>query len=675
MKQELYNNVSGYNDTAAPSELKNSECRILINMDLDESGGAETRAGTEKINSTSYGHEVEQEFEWLVSGASRKLAVMNSKVFLVNTDGTLTEKLSINDATIDIITIQNVLYIMDGAEIYEWGKYDYSALEESVSIELDDIVYNMPGSSGGGTEKHFYKAKAAHGTTNLTTENFGNTTKWEDVTDIAGVISNVIRPVKPYNGGVKEKVKLAINYMASAAGNVTVTLNGVDKTVALAANDTATAVAGKIRAATYTGWTTSGSGNEVYFEATTEGSKENAFFDPGATGAYGVITTVTEGSSDDNYIDEVKKCTIFEQHSYSKRIFAIGNPDNPTAVYYSDFNRLDYWSEESEIYPTTPEAKAIALLPLDNVMLVGFTNSWWYWAGTTVGIDALWKQLPIPYGPISHESVVATPFSFTFASKTGIYTVQSNILSQDALMVQSDSMIVPLSESKVDKTVKNIVKPYLAKAIYYDNKYMLAYCDDVSLTRNNKVLVYYENTKGFVKWEGLQVNYWNNTTENELRIASKNFLLVRDVDKLSDIDVDTGENKAIRTHIKTKDFDLGYPLNSKFVFFLYLLMKQYTELLASAAQVTVVCDYVHKIFENVPLDESFVWGRPWGKIWGYIDMMELEAEIKKKAARFSVEITDETLGNKIGFYGAGFSFITLRPEGTSISDGMELINL
>jgi len=672
MIQKLYDKVTGYNDTASPSELKDTECRILLNMDLDESGGAITRSGFDKINNTIFGHEVEQEIEWLVNGVSRKLVVMNSKVFLMDNDGALTEKLAIDDAHIDTITIQNILYIMDGSEIYEWGKSNYDASETSIDIKVSEVIFNLPASSGGGVEGNFYKAKAAHGTTNLSTENFSNTTKWEDVTDIKGVISSVIRPVTPKNGGSKEKVKLVINYMANTAGDATITLNGVDKKVTLAADDTATAIAGKIRSASYTGWTTSGAGNEVYFEATTEGAKTGAFYDPGKTGAYGAVSIEQEGSSDDNSIDDVKKCTKFEQHEYSKRIFAVGNPDNPTAVYYSEFNRLDYWRSDSELYPTTPEAEAIALLPLDNVMLVGFNNSWWYWAGIEVGVDALWRRLPIPYGPISHKSVVLTPFSFTFTSATGVYTIQSSILSQEALMIQSDRMIVPLSKNKVDKTIKGIVKPYLAKAIYHDNKYMLAYCDDPLLTRNNKVLVFHDTTNGFTKWDGLQVNGWNKTSDNELRIATKNFVLQSKAGKISDINTDTGADKAIQSHIKTKDLDLGDPLGSKYVLFVYLLMKQF-ELMETQATLSIVADYKARLFTDVPLDESFIWGRSWGRVWGYRELMELEAELKEKASRFSIEIKDETLGNQIGFYGVGFSFLKLRPEATSIDDGRGLI--
>jgi hypothetical protein len=94
-----------------------------------------------------------------------------------------------------------------------------------------------------------------------------------------------------------EVASLTVSAAASSAGNVTVTLNGVGATVALLTSDnTPTLVATKIRATTFAGWTTGGTGATVTFTATTGGVKTDATYSEGATGATGAMTTTTQGA-------------------------------------------------------------------------------------------------------------------------------------------------------------------------------------------------------------------------------------------------------------------------------------------------------------------------------------------------------------------------------------------
>jgi hypothetical protein len=103
-----------------------------------------------------------------------------------------------------------------------------------------------------------------------------------------------------YSTASKEVNVLTITAPATGAGNVTVSLDGsgntdsgalVPFTVALDGSETTTdAVATKIRAATYTGWTTGGAGSVVTFTSTWVGPKTNMTFSAGATGTTGSTT-------------------------------------------------------------------------------------------------------------------------------------------------------------------------------------------------------------------------------------------------------------------------------------------------------------------------------------------------------------------------------------------------
>jgi hypothetical protein len=103
--------------------------------------------------------------------------------------------------------------------------------------------------------------------------------------------------------GVAEVASLQITGTATAAGNVTVTLDGIATDIAVALNDTAIAVADKIRAAAFDGWTTGGTvgTDTVTFTANATGAKADATYSAGGTGAAGTMTTTTQGVTDTTY--------------------------------------------------------------------------------------------------------------------------------------------------------------------------------------------------------------------------------------------------------------------------------------------------------------------------------------------------------------------------------------
>lgn len=99
----------------------------------------------------------------------------------------------------------------------------------------------------------------------------------------------------PSNGAV-EKDTLTITAAATTAGNVTITLNGTAVNIAVAASDTTSAVATKVAAGAYTGFTASASGAVVTFTATTIGTKTAPSYSAGSTGATGSIVVTTAGT-------------------------------------------------------------------------------------------------------------------------------------------------------------------------------------------------------------------------------------------------------------------------------------------------------------------------------------------------------------------------------------------
>lgn len=108
-----------------------------------------------------------------------------------------------------------------------------------------------------------------------------------------------------YNSGiiglaaVAEVSSLQITAPAASAGNVVVSLDGTPTNVAVALNDTAIQVADKIRAASFSGFTTGGAAgtDTVTFTAVAAGTKIDATYSENGTGATGVMTTTTQGNN------------------------------------------------------------------------------------------------------------------------------------------------------------------------------------------------------------------------------------------------------------------------------------------------------------------------------------------------------------------------------------------
>jgi hypothetical protein len=72
---------------------------------------------------------------------------------------------------------------------------------------------------------------------------------------------------------------------ATASGNITIALDGVDKTIAVVSGDTATITASKIREAFYPGWITGGTGLVVTFKRVLSGTRSApSFTDTDSTG-------------------------------------------------------------------------------------------------------------------------------------------------------------------------------------------------------------------------------------------------------------------------------------------------------------------------------------------------------------------------------------------------------
>ena len=598
----------GLNDTVSPDNMQESELKQAVNIDLSVRGGFSTRHGTSKINSASLGHDCTQVIPWMYKNEERLLAVVDKKLYKVESDGTLTMKQVLGSDKLGTFAIKDKLYFADGHSIWT----------------LED---------------------------------------------------DVVEPLEATDGETLAKHRLVISYHAQAAGDIKITVGGVEKTLTLTVDESRTSIATKIANATYAGWTVTRDAFEVTFEATTPGDKK-LYYDPQLTGAWGDVYTDERGITADNIFDDFKKCTMFIFHVNSMRIFGSGNTDDPTAVYYSEPGDPTFVKSTSIMYPASAEGKVTAMIQFMQSVLVSYNYSWWQFAGTDPegeygAPDATWTKLPIPHGCVSPDAVVLTPQSFTFLSNNGLHSVSTNLLSQTYIAIESKDLVRNLTGEKVDTIMKSLKNRDLARLTYHDNKLYLAYSTDVNLDHNSRVLVFDWRTEGFVQYTGWRVIDWARSN-GELIFGSTNWILKHDKLRYADVNYLTGEDRAVNIVFETKGYNLDSDVNSKFLNMLHVIFGRFPEE-GTSAKLTLISDY-SVIYDELELSEvmydtTLVWGRTWGNKWGSSEIIQRQIEIKKIGHRFSVKIENQDMNEPITLYGLGFQFKKIKSRAERMTIG------
>lgn len=130
--------------------------------------------------------------------------------------------------------------------------------------------------------------------------------------------------VKDTSSDVAEVDSLTIHTPATTSGNVTVTLNGVAKTVAITALDTPSQIADKIRYTIFPGWLNDSSvgSRTVTFTSSTFGAKAAPVFSAGTTGTTGTISVAKVSSTPRmNFVQFLKYSDIVYNLSADGKIY------------------------------------------------------------------------------------------------------------------------------------------------------------------------------------------------------------------------------------------------------------------------------------------------------------------------------------------------------------------
>jgi len=387
-------------------------------------------------------------------------------------------------------------------------------------------------------------------------------------------------------------------------------------------------------------------------------------------------TTYTDTTADaslgaalviDGDLAPIKRCSCFLWHPKSQRIFAIRDSSDMAALYYSEPGEPAYFKEVSKLYPTTGDGPAYGLALFGESIVVIYQNSNWAWKGVDPATDAEWIKLPSEQGTVTNRTIRLTPNSLTFLGQGGIISLSPGLIDYSIVMLTSDELIKNRTKDKVTSIIRAITNQEIACGIYdrINERYLMAYTDVASATRNSKILALDWGLQRFTRYTGLQANDFCQRSNGDILIASNGYILKMG-QGYKDWDVDTGNYKAISWLVKSKHYNLDYPFHIKKLKKFFLAAKQF-DIEASSVDIKLLMDYQYLDLSSVSLDESFSWGEVWGNPWGWSDLSTKEARVKAKGSRVQVEMSNDTIDEPVVIYGFAFEYKPKKAKGVKVN--------
>ena len=278
-----------------------------------------------------------------------------------------------------------------------------------------------------------------------------------------------------------------------------------------------------------------------------------------------------EGTEQGYNISEVKdvpgdilNCKFFCYHPMSFRFFASGNDFDPTAVYYSELQDFEKWqSKETEgstdlilntFYPRYNFGPLKGLITADNYVVGCYKNGF-----TTISGDVpeeyLFRNLSVPFGVESADSLVLIPNGLVFYSDGYIYYMSNSLLGSDYVKVPSQAELYSLSENKVDNTLFNSSGH---KAVFYKNKYYLYFKDE---NNEDHILIYNFSRSSFLHYKDLSLDCLM-VKDNLKLYGSIGKYVVSLFEDNCHTDFYEGAEQQIRFKVKSKFYDFSNDFSS-----------------------------------------------------------------------------------------------------------------
>lgn len=375
-------------------------------------------------------------------------------------------------------------------------------------------------------------------------------------------------------------------------------------------------------------------------------------------------------TDEDVGIGEIERCSLMTYHPYSKRIFAANHPIDKKAVYYSDSNNFNVFRRDATLYPSGGIGDVKAMIVIEKYLCVGYENGWYVFKGG-IGEDEPyeWQPLPIPYGVVNNKCVVATPNSFAFFTGTKIVQVDNSIFADISSNSSSHQAIKIISDDMLEKTISKMKNKDNCSMAFADGKVYLAYSDNAKIEYCNKMIEYdFSSSKGFNIYTGLVI-YHLFTKNNTLFIGSKDYIISTGILNeengrgLSDYNPILNRRVPIEFKVRSKMFDFGHFNKYKYLKRIMPVYLQNIDMEGdSVLSISVVGEDSSKVSQSLDLKDSLIWGRAWGNIWGFSEVMYKYMEMDLTSINFELELEHKTFDDMLVLLSLGFVYDVLKTE-------------
>lgn len=713
----------GLNTDAAPDNLLDNELARADNVDLSERGGMKKRNGEERLNKTSYGFPVEQLIEWpRDDGREILLAIVgtglgyNNLCLVDETDYSLTVLCSVGTADkVSTFYLRDKLYINDGtkywvydgekiAEIYQSDSPTALTVQaEYYPVEAPTIEFTGDGSSirarvhqvmitfidehnnetssspiAQASASQNYEAMrisnipiGPDGTKKRNVYRYYNdnfycvgtiedntTTEYVDRTylDLTYWVQSIPKYSPPLPGGT---YKCAYTYV-SAQGFESEPSPIQSVSVKSGQGIKWTLEAGPTGITRKRLYRTEPNGEVLKFIAEIDGD---------TTEYYEYVRTYGDPIKANNNLDAVRKCKYSCYHPKSMRCFFTGNPDDPSAVYYSEYADPTKVLNTSIVYPTTGDGPATGICIFGDSVLVHYeNNSIWKWAGIDPEDDVTWTEVPAGVSAISANTINLTPNSLSFLSQGAWTAMNPVVLHYSTGMQPGEEVVRNLARKRVEKIIRGITDPRKAVSIFDARRQrsLLAYTADGAV-RNNYILVYDWSLDAFTRYTNIQANDLLYRMNGDVLIATNGYIL-----KFNDGYLQANGD-PVRMDIMTKQYNLDYPYHKKRITRLFMTLWNPEEKESEVTIRVFVDGFMEVELIETTLFDSFVWGDEWGKRWGSKNLITTRTKVSASGHRVQLEFINEERdedGNpedvECIIYGFAFEFRPSRAKGTRL---------
>jgi hypothetical protein len=369
----------------------------------------------------------------------------------------------------------------------------------------------------------------------------------------------------------------------------------------------------------------------------------------------GVTVEIVTSTNPNCNLPTIRKCRYIEQRG--QRLFASGNPEDPTALYFSDVGVPNHWDITSIVQVITNDGDKVTGLKEYHGQLVVFKSRAIYtWSGYDPMADVEFKRLNVHTGTRAHRTVQRVNNSLFYLGYDGVYaldgTYENVIVSRKISKNINDRM----------KDIKHNDTFYMdaSCAVFHEGKYMLSVptADTIS---NNVVFVLYtdvmdEATQPWGVYTGWYISDFLVSLDGELYSANS---IEGKVHRHDDIYHDMGAGIAVKVRLRPLSQE-AFVHNKKYRKG-YIVMRQYVDIRTTVTIKSIV-DYREEDATVSP-DESLVWDdRDWGLFWGFTDLVTRKFDIRERGKRLIIELTDNTADQALTVYGFAIEYKYKKPD-------------